>query len=208
MVWITGIRNMKSFVSTKVNFMSISTDISTLVKRGNSLSCLTARCTGARRASAITSALCSILHTVIELSPICKQLAQPVLLGSSQFISHITNCDERLRSAADKLFISLASSQTYAPFQVISATFDLIGALLENYTEDRMEKSRDTEMRSVSRIKDVLRLIRNHYHEEITLDDLANSAHMNKRYLCRYFREVMGRTPMAVSELLPDRMRV
>ncbi len=42
----------------------------------------------------------------------------------------------------------------------------------------------------------VLRLIRNHYHEEITLDDLANGAHMNKRYFCRYFREVMGKTPM------------
>ena len=136
------------------------------------------------------------LHSVIELSPICKQLAQPVLFGSSQFIHHITDCDERLRSAADKLFISLASEGAYAPFHIVSATFDFIGELLENYTEDRIEKSRDTEMRSVSRIKDVLRLIRNHYHEEITLDDLANSAHMNKRYLCRYFREVMGKTPM------------
>ncbi|MFH1880899.1 MAG: AraC family ligand binding domain-containing protein, partial [Bacillota bacterium] len=124
-------------------------------------------------------------HSVIELSPMCKQLAQPVLFGSSQFINHITNCDEGLRLAADKLFSSLACEKTYAPFQVISATFDFVGRLLEQYTEDCIEKSKDAAMRSVSRIKDVLRLIRNHYHEEITLDDLANGAHMNKRYFCR-----------------------
>ena len=135
-------------------------------------------------------------HSVIELSPICKQLAQPVLLGSAQFINHIINCDEGLRQSADKLFSSLSCSEPYAPFQVISATFAFMGRLLEGYTEDRVEKSKDAEMRSVSRIKDVLRLIRNHYHEEITLDDLADSAHMNKRYFCRYFREVMGKTPM------------
>ena len=114
----------------------------------------------------------------------------------SQFINHITNCDEGLKQSADKLFSSLSCTETYAPFQVISATFDFMGKLLEDYTEDRMEKSKDAEMHSVSRIKDVLRLIRNHYHEEITLDDLADSAHMNKRYFCRYFREAMGKTPM------------
>ena len=64
------------------------------------------------------------------------------------------------------------------------------------HTQRRALKPQEAELRRLARIKDVLRLIRNHYHEEISLDDMATSAHMNKRYFCRYFREMMGKTPI------------
>jgi AraC-like DNA-binding protein len=136
------------------------------------------------------------LHTVIDMSPICKQLAQPVLFGGSQFIQHIKGGNPELQTVVDRLFHSMGSRESYAPFHVIGAVYDLIGLLLEQYTEIRIVKTQEAEMRRLSRIKDVLRLIRNHYSEVITLEELAACAHMNKRYFCRYFREVMGKTPM------------
>lgn len=136
------------------------------------------------------------LHAIAELNPLCVKLIQPVLFGESQFAEHITAPGERLRQAGDALFSSFVTGGENAPYFSIGAIFTFIGALLDDCTERRALKPQDAELRRLARVKDVLRLIRNHYHEDITLDDMAASAHMNKRYFCRYFREMMGKTPI------------
>ena len=136
------------------------------------------------------------IHSVAELNPTCKQLIQPVLFGGSQFNEHITAPGEQLRKAGETLFSSFTLQEDYAPFLTIGAMYTFIGLLLGHYTQTRVLKPQEAELRRLARIKDVLRLIRNHYNEEITLDDLASSAHMNKRYFCRYFKEMMGKTPI------------
>ncbi len=136
------------------------------------------------------------IHSVAELNPTCKQLIQPVLFGGSQFTEHICQPGEALRKAGDTLFSSFSLSKEYGPFITIGAMYTFIGLLLDGYTQTRVVKPQEAELRRLARIKDVLRLIRNHYQEDITLDDLASSAHMNKRYFCRYFKEMMGKTPI------------
>ncbi|MBN1777027.1 MAG: helix-turn-helix transcriptional regulator [Clostridiales bacterium] len=136
------------------------------------------------------------LHTIAELNPLCVQLIQPVLFGGSQFPEYISQPNARLKQAGDALFSSFAMDSENSPYFTIGAIFTFIGALLDGYTERRTQKPQEAELRRLARIKDVLRLIRNHYHEEITLDDMATSAHMNKHYFCRYFREMMGKTPI------------
>jgi len=136
------------------------------------------------------------MHSIAELNPLCIQLIQPVLFGGLQFREHIAAPDARLSQAGEALFSSFRTGGDYAPYYTLGAAFTFIGMLLERYTENRALKPQEAELRRLARIKDVLRLIRNHYHEEISLDDMATSAHMNKRYFCRYFREMMGKTPI------------
>jgi AraC-like DNA-binding protein len=124
------------------------------------------------------------------------QLIQPVLFGGSQFTEYIASPNERLAQAGEALFSSFSIDSENAPYYTIGAIFTFVGALMDGYIEHRALKPKEAELRRLARIKDVLRLIRNHYHEEISLDDMAASAHMNKRYFCRYFREMMGKTPI------------
>ncbi|MFH1511825.1 MAG: AraC family transcriptional regulator [Bacillota bacterium] len=136
------------------------------------------------------------MNAIAELNPLCGQLIRPVLFGESQFAEHIYAPDARLSQAGEALFSSFVMGGENAPYFTIGAIFTFVGALLDGYTERRALKPQEAELRRLARIKDVLRLIRNHYHEEISLDDMAASAHMNKRYFCRYFREMMGKTPI------------
>lgn len=136
------------------------------------------------------------LQAVAEQNPLCVQLIQRVLFGESQFAEHITAPDVRLVQAGDALFSSFQMGSEFSPYFTVGAALIFIGMLLDRYTECRAIKPQEAELRRLARIKDVLRLIRNHYHEEISLDDMATSAHMNKRYFCRYFREMMGKTPI------------
>lgn len=136
------------------------------------------------------------LQAVAEHNPLCAQLIQRVLFGESQFMEHIAAPDAGLVQAGDALFSSFHRSGESAPFYTIGAMMIFLGILLDRYTQRRAMKPQEAELRRLARIKDVLRLIRNHYHEEISLEELAASAHMNKRYFCRYFRAMMGKTPI------------
>ncbi len=136
------------------------------------------------------------LLSIAQLNPLCAKLLQPVLYGQLQFTEHIENPSPRLSQAGDALFAAMASNAETAPFFTLGAMLTFIGALLDDHTVPRASKPQAAELRRLARIKDVLSLIRNHYHEEITLDTMAASAHMNKRYFCRYFREMMGKTPI------------
>lgn len=62
------------------------------------------------------------------------------------------------------------------------------GLLLEESSHDtfRMEA-----------LKDSLSYIREHYQEKIYLKELAGKAGMNEQYFCRFFKQVIGKTPMA-----------
>ncbi len=136
------------------------------------------------------------LHTVAQQYPPCMQLLQPVLFGSSQFKEHIVSPDAQLAQAGDALFTALREDSPYRPYLTLGAAYTLIGLLLERHTQRCPLKPQEAELRRLGRIKDVLRLIRTRYQEDISLEELAASAHMNKRYFCRYFREMMGKTPI------------
>ena len=50
--------------------------------------------------------------------------------------------------------------------------------------------------RKLDAIKAVLAHIRAHYQEPLYIGELAELAHMNEQYFCRFFRSMMGRPPM------------
>lgn len=48
----------------------------------------------------------------------------------------------------------------------------------------------------LKQLKAVLSFISTHYHEDLTLGDLAACAHMNRNYFCRYFQEFTHQSPI------------
>ena len=45
-------------------------------------------------------------------------------------------------------------------------------------------------------IKSSLEYIRRHYQEKIYIRDLAENANMNEQYFCRFFKKILGRSPI------------
>jgi len=73
-------------------------------------------------------------------------------------------------------------------------TFLLFGQLLQNGYYDKASERKP--LKRISNLKEVLAFIEEHYAEDIVLADLAACANMNSNYFCRYFREILHRTPM------------
>ena len=45
-------------------------------------------------------------------------------------------------------------------------------------------------------IKSSLEFIRNHYQNKIYIRDLAENANMNEQYFCRFFKKILGKSPV------------
>jgi len=51
-------------------------------------------------------------------------------------------------------------------------------------------------LRKMKQFKSAISMIQQHYSEDITLVDIAKSAHMNPNYFCRFFKEFVHQTPV------------
>lgn len=83
-------------------------------------------------------------------------------------------------------------------------TLLLINELLHLIISDAYMNSLPADNKERTPIDEVCYYIKNHYMEEISLDDLAAVAHLNKNYLVRQFKNRFGISPIAY--LIKNRM--
>ena len=124
-----------------------------------------------------------------------QTLLEEVLEGRQKIEAHIQPAG-RLKADAEHLFSALQSKQPQAPLFAVSAVYAIFGQLLSDHTYAIADKVRYGNDRRSERIKEVLRFIRMHYQDDITLEEMARCAHMNKQYFCTYFKEMTGKTPV------------
>ncbi len=78
-------------------------------------------------------------------------------------------------------------------FGCISQLFALI---LQEGLYTHNPKNYEENTHKIDLIKTVLEYIEFHYDSPITLEDLAETANMNPKYFCRFFRSITHQTPM------------
>lgn len=80
------------------------------------------------------------------------------------------------------------------PLTVKSSLFKIISILIEN---DKLlsgtNLSNDNNYK-IKLSKNLINYIHNNYKHKITIQDLANEAHMNPQYFCRFFKSTFGKT--------------
>lgn len=54
----------------------------------------------------------------------------------------------------------------------------------------------DQEHHKIEMMKVIISYIEKHYASKITLDDLANCTNLNSQYFCRFFKSIIGKTPI------------
>ncbi len=71
--------------------------------------------------------------------------------------------------------------------------------IISNFLNELMCSKYDLTSRKISKMHSVLipafDLIKHHYHEEITIDELCNCCHLSKYYFIHLFKQVSGESP-------------
>lgn len=87
-----------------------------------------------------------------------------------------------------------------APSDYIHIKLLLYEFLLVLWEHDLLLQKKETQTHSeaekIHRFKDVITYMKAHYAEVIALEELADIAKCNSSYLCRFFKEIAGETPI------------
>lgn len=74
---------------------------------------------------------------------------------------------------------------------------DILNELYQNHLLFRAETIRPaSDIRKINRYKIIISYIREHYAEPVTLQQLADTIPCNSQYLCRFFKEIAGVSPI------------
>ena len=138
-----------------------------------------------------------------------------VVFDMDSFLSQSPQCVERYNNALDSgmlsemvfdrqsdagrivdtLFENMEKESVAYTFTTTGLLWQLIGYILEQKLQNA-PLSTNAVYRKNKQIKKVLTKIRNDYSKQLTLEDLAEEAQLNKQYFCRAFRQATGKTPI------------
>lgn len=120
------------------------------------------------------------------------------LLSSNNHLlpTRLISQDDPATALIHTLFDCLHEEKPESLFFVQGYIIQLAALILEHGLTDSIPKADSHEAERIGLLKQVLSYIEQHFTEEITLDQLADIAGMNKRYFCRFFRKNTQMTPI------------
>lgn len=81
--------------------------------------------------------------------------------------------------------------------QVKASLMKIVALLIQNHhLEESDYKNQTNIIEKVTNMKLLLQYMKEHYQEKIYIKELAKLVNMNENYFCRYFKNIVGKTPI------------
>lgn len=146
---------------------------------------------------------CKYEVAVFDINMLCRNKGDavspyfyPIMSGEKTIKTLIHPIEDQKLSSSITAFFNLIHYKS--EYYEISSLGLLYNIFCELYLYDKIEnKPQSKKSKSkFDEIEGLLKWIENHYNEKITLGDLAAECGLNKKYLCRIFKEFTGNTPI------------
>lgn len=125
----------------------------------------------------------------------CTRIIQNIIDHKYLIDLRLSDKSPAILPVIEELCAALSSGRSGYEFLVQGYLYQLLGVILsEHLYEENPDENAFSDR--LNPVKDVLAYISEHYAEPILLDHLAETAGMNPKYFCRYFRNMTGRTPI------------
>ena len=146
-----------------------------------------------------------------ENDPIQKQIIRPLLDGELSFPSVITRkdaCFDAIHQAFSDIcmaFPGAVSDSSYHDqytltnaaqyLRVKACLYGIFSTLIENKMLSSASVVSETDRR-ISTIKKALSYMKEHSGEKVYVRDIAATVNMNEQYFCRFFKKIIGKSPI------------
>jgi len=95
-----------------------------------------------------------------------------------------------------KMFEAMARQPKGYRHQVLGALHGFFGEVICDELYQTLDIVTPKGQKQMIWLKNTLEMIRSEYHENLSLEAMANCAQLNQKYFCRQFRAMTGRTPI------------
>ncbi len=141
---------------------------------------------------------CSVfsINPLVQL-PGCREQLAPILAADTKLSQIYSKDDIEISSAVNDYFTVLKNENTGYKLAAIAGLYRIFSIIIDREMYSKPETAKPTiESRYLSRFKNVLTWMEEHYMENVTLNELADLAGFSPKYFCRLFSKMTGRSPI------------
>lgn len=135
------------------------------------------------------------LPGLVDSGTACQNQLQ-ALLDSDTVITNKFPAGTTVNQLADRMFEALEKEFAGYELTVKGLLLQILGELIKGRMYETDAGITATGSRHSEQLKSSLRYIRKNYGRTVTLEALAEAANMSPKYFCRFFKEMVNRTPI------------
>jgi AraC-like DNA-binding protein len=118
------------------------------------------------------------------------------LLSHTAYLSEFPN-DSEVTALTNAIFTQIAKEEVGSPFQTIGLFLQLLGKIQKKRLFDsHLPPSSLHDEKKIVKLKAVLKYIREHFADNVTLEDMSAVAGFSNKYFCKFFKDMTGTTPV------------
>ena len=118
------------------------------------------------------------------------------LLSGNILLDEVYLDDKEIITAANRLFEALKTSYDYYHIEVIAALYSLFGAIIKKgryHNQIALPYSQCD--KKILKLKKAISYMRKNYQQQLSLNEISETAGMSSKYFCSAFKELTHQTP-------------
>lgn len=135
------------------------------------------------------------LFQLLDANTVCRNQLQILLDGDTAIVNKFSK-GTPVNALADRMFEALEKEYTGYELTVKGLLLQILGELIKGRLYKTDADINTAASRHTEQLKNSLRYIRKNYGHTVTLRALAEAANMSPKYFCRFFKEMVNRTPI------------
>ena len=105
-------------------------------------------------------------------------------------------CDSEIAATIFKMISAMRERRIGYELAVKGLIYQLLSLLISGELLSEKIDPNSPEYKKIRILKNILKHIHKNYNEPLNLTILANTANMSPKYFCRFFKELVGKTPI------------
>lgn len=146
---------------------------------------------------------CNTLHSIGSLSPSCyyycliidRDFCEEFGFHIGEALINSLVCSPEIEACFDRIVKEMQQHSPFYKSAVKAASLELLLYLFRHELREPASLG-GRERGRLDMVRQAIGFIRQHYREELSIDDICSSTGFSKFYFCRTFREITGRTPV------------
>ncbi len=135
------------------------------------------------------------MRLLLGNNKLCNKQLQLLMRQEMSTVLQLPLEPASLSNIIDELFLAMSEKKPGYEFITQGALYTLFGIIFEaNLLRASVVQPAASSLQ-ITRFKNVLNFIEEHYSEQISLEDMSGIANLSPRYFCRFFRKMTQCTP-------------
>lgn len=135
------------------------------------------------------------INFILKDNNVCKKIISEIIDHTLIINNFFSKKNIEINDITYDLFDAINKKYSGYEFIVQGKLYELLGLIIKNnfYSYNNVDKLKQSQ---ILKFKKAINLIENSYSSDISLTDLSNAAGMSPKYLCRFFKKMIKKTPI------------